>query len=696
MGAAEDLAKQLSKQFGESDTTIDDNQSWLNSGISELNKIVSGKNDKGFPQGRIVEIFGPASCGKTALATMLMIAAQKQGGCAIFVDWERSFMVGYAEKLGLNSKSPFFYYKKPKTWEEGNTVALQMADMIRKSGLLKPEAPIVIVFDSVASAVPKSVFDKGIDELTMNDTTALARVTSTTLKSINSMIDDLGVTAIYLNQVRTKIGVMFGDPTCLHGNTVVPFVDGTFSTMKEIVDNKISKEVWSYNELTGEFEAKAITGWHNNGPINNPDDWIKIQSKGLHTKNGVVGITVTPEHKILTDDGWKAASQISLGDKLTTRRKSKLNGTYEQFLRAAMSGDAHVLQAKDKNRNGCVLRIQDNNDIEYARWKVNKLSAALTFKESIVKIHGKDYTAFTTSRADEDVKLVNDELKNNRCPLQMLNQFTPMMMAVWIMDDGHLSKSHNRYTLSIKRYARSDDLARIADRLFKLGYDFGVRGGEGTFVFNVETSKRISKEIAPFVPKCMERKLLDDDKGKYVDFDLSFKETIEAEPAEVIEIRQLGEKVKAQKNRQDRYDITVKDNHNYMVGNSANGVIVHNCTPGGAALEFYASVRLSLGKKLVKDGKTKEVIAHEIKAKTVKNKLTRPHQEASWRIVFEDEGGVHFDVAGALIDALDKAGKLEKSGNYYVFDGKKMYRNAFVDYVEKNGKIAELEALMIS
>ncbi|MDR8279891.1 recombinase RecA, partial [Acinetobacter baumannii] len=76
---------------------------------------------------------------------------------------------------------------------------------------------------------------------------------------------------LYLNQQRTKIGVMFGDPTCLRAEVQVPFVDGTSATMKQIVDGKISKEVWSWNEVSGQLEPKRIIGWHNNGSIKGTD-----------------------------------------------------------------------------------------------------------------------------------------------------------------------------------------------------------------------------------------------------------------------------------------------------------------------------------------------------------------------------------------------------------------------------------------
>ena len=207
--------------------TVQGVERWLDTGLPQLNKIISGRHDAGFPFGRIIEIYGPSQSGKTLLAQMAMIGAQKAGGIAMFNDHERRFNVDFSKRLGLRTDAPFWLYKKPETWEKSNTLALKAAEMIRQKEIIPKEAPIVIVFDSVASMIPKSVFEKGIDEYNMNDTTALARVTSTTLKAVSHFVEQLGVTAIYLNQIRTKPGVLYGDPTTTPGGQAMEFYAST-------------------------------------------------------------------------------------------------------------------------------------------------------------------------------------------------------------------------------------------------------------------------------------------------------------------------------------------------------------------------------------------------------------------------------------------------------------------------------------
>lgn len=251
------LAKEMEKAFGDAFANIEEHAEFLSTGYPPLNKIINGDyHTGGFPKGRIIEMFGPSSSGKTLIACQIMIEAQKAGGAAIFCDHERSFHIGLGQKMGLNVEAPYFVRLKPNTWEESNNKAMQFAKMIRESGKFPADAPIVAVFDSVAAMIPKSVFDKGIDEYTMNDTTALARVASTTLKVVKSVIESYGVTCIYLNQIRTKPGVMFGDPTTTPGGSAMEF----FADLRiQLGRKKITKDVKGKKVFIGQkVTAKCV------------------------------------------------------------------------------------------------------------------------------------------------------------------------------------------------------------------------------------------------------------------------------------------------------------------------------------------------------------------------------------------------------------------------------------------------------
>lgn len=262
MSKASDLADDLLKLIGDNDPVSVVTQ-FLDTGSPELNEKMSGQRDGGLPYGRLVEIYGPSSCGKTAWATKMMAQAQQEGGIAGFVDWERSFSVELAKKgFNLNDKRPHWIYVKPKTWEEGNTIALKAVKAIRASKAIPDSAPILFVFDSIASAIPmSSVVEKtgevkDMSTLNMNDTTALARVTSTTLKIMAQVAEECNAIFLYLNQIRTKPGVSFGDPTTTPGGGAMEY----YSTVRlALAREKITAQVNGKKEFVGQDIRFKVT-----------------------------------------------------------------------------------------------------------------------------------------------------------------------------------------------------------------------------------------------------------------------------------------------------------------------------------------------------------------------------------------------------------------------------------------------------
>lgn len=282
----EALSKALLAAVGENDEQTEPKH-WLDMGYPPLNKMLSGSYTRGLPAGRIIEIYGPSAAGKTLLATQAMISAQRAGGIAIFVDWERSFNAKFAQEMGLDTTFPRFIYKRSETWEEGNTAAIKAAKVVRDSKAIDKDAPIVIVFDSLAAAVPKSMAEKEIDEYTMNDTTALARVTSTTLKSVNQHVGAMDLTAIYLNQIRTKPGVVYGDPTTTPGGTSMEF----------------------YATTRIALGAKKIMGKGDDG-----DKEFKGRLIGMETKKNKVSRPFqTTELRLVYDEAGRAYFDYELG-----------------------------------------------------------------------------------------------------------------------------------------------------------------------------------------------------------------------------------------------------------------------------------------------------------------------------------------------------------------------------------------------
>jgi RecA/RadA recombinase len=228
MASAADIAKSLAGIIGKNDdeSTVD---TFLDTGYAPFNHALSNKWDGGFACRRIIELSGPPSAGKTAIATCAMAAAQRMGGIAGFADHERSFSQHLAPNLGLKVNGTFIY-KTPRTFEESISLCVKAATHIREKKLIAPEAPIAWVFDSLASMVPQSALidmktgkDRDASTRNMNDTTALARATSAHFPAFSQYVEELNICAMFLNQIRTKPGVVYGDPRYTPGGDAPKF-----------------------------------------------------------------------------------------------------------------------------------------------------------------------------------------------------------------------------------------------------------------------------------------------------------------------------------------------------------------------------------------------------------------------------------------------------------------------------------------
>ena len=700
--AAIDMGKlaSIEKILADAPTVEEGTKTWLDMGYAPLNELISGDPTRAFESGRLYEIAGPSSSGKTLLATAAMIAAQRMGGIAIFVDWEMAFNPVFAQQMGCIIDKPYLYHIKAETWESGNTVAFKIAEQFRSQKVIPDTAPIVIVFDSIAAAVPKSMLydskgnKRGIDEYTMNDTTALARVTSTTLKSVAQYATQFNVCALYLNQIRTKPGVVYGDPTCLRGDVMIPFVDGTSAPIETVVRRKIDKPIWSYNELTQQLEAKRIIGWHDNGFKGDDKSWVHIRTNTPETRNGVSAVTVTNDHQIyLQGKGWVNAEVAQVGDKMLTRTTKVFEGKALEFLKAVLAFDCSLVQP-GKARSTACLSIQDNVDPQYSAWKAKMLSGHLSFTETAIKWNGGEGVKHVSS--------FSHELKNlagiARNPLEAFKDgISPMQLAIAIMDDGSLDKNRDRYTLSLRRFSGDADyLEAVAELFFKhLGLTAGVRIGGGRIDFDTASSRKIAEMIREFVPPFMERKLPEDMRGHFVEFDLGQPtEQSVATYSDVVEVRPGTDK----SGKQRMYDLTVEDNHNFLAGNAENGVLVHNCTPGGVAMEFYASTRIFTGSKKIMEAAVggKEFKGRLIALETKKNKLTRPFQSIDLRLMYGDDGLAYFDYITGYIEELVAVKALEEKSGRVSWEGKTYFKGQLAKKVAEEGKLPVLVGMYLA
>ena len=163
----------------------------------------------GYPKGRIIEIYGPESSGKTTLAIHAIAEAQKQGGIAAFIDAEHAFDRFYAQKLGVNVDE--LLISQPDNGEQ----ALEIADQLIRSSAID-----IIVIDSVAALTPKAEIEGDMGD---NRVGLQARLMSQALRKLTSTISKTNTTCIFINQLREKIGVMFGNPETTTGGNALKF-----------------------------------------------------------------------------------------------------------------------------------------------------------------------------------------------------------------------------------------------------------------------------------------------------------------------------------------------------------------------------------------------------------------------------------------------------------------------------------------
>ncbi len=183
----------------------------------------------GFPKGRVIEIYGPESSGKTTLAMSCIAEAQKKGGLCAFIDAEHAFDQFYAQKLGINISD--LLISQPDDGEQ----ALEIADNLIRSGAID-----VIVIDSVAALVPRAEIEGDMGDSKVG---LQARLMSQALRKLTGTINKTGCICIFINQLREKIGVMFGNPETTTGGNALKFYASVRLDIRRIGQLKEGDEI---------------------------------------------------------------------------------------------------------------------------------------------------------------------------------------------------------------------------------------------------------------------------------------------------------------------------------------------------------------------------------------------------------------------------------------------------------------------
>ncbi|MEJ2038512.1 MAG: recombinase RecA [Desulfosarcinaceae bacterium] len=227
----------------------------------------------GLPRGRVVEIYGPESSGKTTLALHAVANAQKQGGIAAFIDAEHALDIGYARKLGVNCDE--LLVSQPDTGEQ----ALEIADMLLRSGAID-----VMVIDSVAALVPRAEIEGEMGDAHMG---LQARLMSQALRKLTGTIGKTQTCLIFINQIRMKIGVVFGNPETTTGGNALKFYasvrldirrTGAIKNGQDVVGNRTRVKVVK-NKMAPPFKEAEFDIMYGEG-ISQAGDLLDVGVEG--------------------------------------------------------------------------------------------------------------------------------------------------------------------------------------------------------------------------------------------------------------------------------------------------------------------------------------------------------------------------------------------------------------------------------
>ena len=616
----------------------------------------------GLPLGRIVEIYGPESSGKTTFCLSVIAECQRKGGLAAFIDVEHALDPKYARVVGV--KLDDLLVSQPDSGEDALNI---METLIRSNSI------DVIVLDSVAALTTKAELDGQMGDMTMG---SQARLMSQAMRRLTAVVSKTKCVCIFTNQIREKIGVMFG---CFPYQTSVMMRGGGKELIGTLVNGQKPAEVISWNPETRAFAPTKVMRRFKHGRnvvnFNLNDSEIGALRTPYRTlvfrypnDAGFNELTCTPNHTIFTPDGEVGAEELTIGDKILVRHKAvRFSDDLQHLLLGSMLGGGSLRQ--DGRTTAYFRQEHAQTRKAYVKWK-QKAFGKLARKGSDTKRgYGFD-TVPLYELAQIRPKFYSKNKRYKHVTTELLEQLNPLSLAVWYQDDGtsdRQRKGYNQKTIHLHRLTEKE--CRAFETVFALKFGLICRikyypkGSSSRIAFYGKEADKLEEIIRPYCHRSMAYKLTDHvGIGSALSrLDFSTRDADEAIPCEIFECREkfIDGKMGV------RYNLEVENNANFLL---ASGAIVHNSpetTSGGRALKFFSSIRIDIRRKdqiKTPDGK---VIGNRTKIKVVKNKVAPPFTEVEFDIMY-NEG---ISASGSLVDLGVEQKVLEKKGAWITYQG---------------------------
>jgi recombination protein RecA len=628
----------------------------------------------GYPRGRVVEIYGQEASGKTTLALHAVASVQKSGGTAAFIDAEHALDAGWARICGVNTDE--LLISQPDNGEQ----ALEIADTLVRSGAVD-----LVVVDSVAALVPKAEIEGEMGDAHVG---MQARLMSQALRKLTGTISKTKTTVIFINQLREKIGVMFG---CFSYGTLVTLADGSQAKIGQIVNQKREVEILTADLQTGEVRSAPVVSWFNNGPTK---DFLAVT---IHrpSGNGRAQFGATADHEVLTPEGFAPLKALRPGDPVMISQWFRLSDFQWDVIRGSLLGDGSLSAPKKPHSKGVKFRLGHGvKQREYLKWKISLLgNIPGSYWEA--EDDGASFWDSTPLPELYELRMSAYRIGVKQLDEKYLESLSPLALAIWYMDDGGFDLrgvKQDRGRISICVEAMSIDtqhrLVAMLARRFGITATLSEVRGQAILRLDQPNTVKFQGLIAEGVHPSMEYKLLPQFRGRFAVEPVFVEPQRRLVPAEIAAIKPKPPIWNG--NRQMyRYDLQVEGTHNYLV----DGVVVHNSpitTTGGKALKFYASMRLDVaGIEQIKNGT--DVIGRRVRVKVVKNKVAPPFRIAELEILAVEgisrEGGL-VDM-GLLTGVVTKYGAWFNYGETRLGQGRENAKQFFRDHPDV---AAEVEA----